>query len=258
MAGYLVKATSKKGEDYDLLKNMYGQLMNQRSMELAHVLNLVGGSVKTNLFFGEADSRFAQVPAEQQKKAVAFLVANAFSTPKPLIIPDIIARLEANGAADRILNSQRGLLRQLVSEGRIKKMSEQVAAKPDGAYAPIDLMADLQKGIYGDLKADGIDLDLYKRNLIRAYTDTLVGEVNKDSATSDLPALARGQLLALLADLESAKAKNYPALTRLFLDDLRFRVNQALLPKTIIQGGGSSPNQGMIIFGGEMEAPTSF
>ena len=260
VAGYLVKATSKKGEDYDQLRNMYDQLLGQRAIELSHVANLVGGSNKTNLFFGDGDARFAQVTGDQQRKAVAFLIANAFTTPKPLIAPDIVARLEANGAADRILNGrggqrgyvgQRGLLGQLVSEARVKRMAEQVTAKPEGAYPPIEFLGDLHKGIFGDLKADVPDLDLYRRNLMRAYAGTLMSEVLKDAANSDLPALARADLQSLLVEIDACKDKKVPPMTRTFLDDLRFRVAQALLPKTSTQGGGGPPNQGMIIFGGE-------
>ena len=41
VASYLVKATSKKGEDYELLRNMYQQLLAQRNRELGHVVALV-------------------------------------------------------------------------------------------------------------------------------------------------------------------------------------------------------------------------
>ena len=255
VAGYLVKATSKKGEDYAQLRNMYTQLIGQRGRELSHVANLVGGNVKTNIFFGDADSRFAPIPGDQQRKAVAFLIANAFATPKALIAPDITARLEANGAVDRILNSQRGILRALVNEAKVRKLAEQVSAKPEGAYTPIDLLTDLHRGIYGDIKADVPDLDVYRRNLIRAYTDTLIGEVVKENASSDLPALARGELKGLLAEIDASKDKKVAPATRMFLDDLRHRVAQSLEPKTFIQGGSAPQNPGLIIFGGDAEAP---
>lgn len=238
VAGYLVKATSKKGEDYEQLRNMYSQLVGQRSRELMHVASLVGGAVQTNFFYGDSDKPYNAVPGEQQKKAVAFLIANGLTTPKALVAPDIIQRLEANGAADRILNGQRMILRVLINEGRVKRMAEQVAVDPKTAYAPLDMLTDIRAGLWGDLKGDAPDLDLYRRNVQRAYVETLIGEVNKDSATSDLPSYARGELKALLADIDTCKDKKVTPSTRLFLDDLRIRIAQALEPKALIQGGG--------------------
>jgi len=254
VAGYLVKATSKKGEDYEQLRNMYGQLVGQRTRELMHVVGLVGGSIQTNFYFGDADKQYNPVPAEQQKKAVAFLVSQGLATPKALIAPDIVARLEAGGAADRILGNQRTILRMLVNENRVKKMAEQVANDPKG-YAPGDMLADLRTGILADLKAEKIDLDLYNRNLIRAYVDTLVGEVTKSSSNSDLPALARYELKLIQGDLTASQAKASTPTTSAFLDDLLTRVSQALSPKSYIQGGGATPTQGPIIFGGDVQLP---
>ena len=256
VAGYLVKATSKKGEDYEQLKNMYSVLVGQRSRELMHVVQLVGGSVQTNFFFGDADKQYDAIPGDQQKKAVAFLIAQGLAVPKALIAPDIVARLEPNGAADRILGTQKMILRLLINESRVKKMAEQVVVKPEGAYPPADMLTDLRNGILADLKADAApDMDLYKRNLVRAYVDALIAEVVKDSAASDLPALARGELKAILADLDAVKDKKSPTITRYFLDDLGARVKQALEPKTYIQTGGNSSSSGLIIFGGDVDAP---
>ena len=131
-----MKATSKKGEDYDLLQNMYTQLINQRNRELGHVANIVGGSVKNNVYFGDGDKVYETVAGEQQKKAVAFLLTNAFKTPTSLITPDIIQRLEANGAADRILGGQTRLLGTLMSEDRLKRMAEQATGSRALRTAP--------------------------------------------------------------------------------------------------------------------------
>jgi hypothetical protein len=144
VASFLVKATTRKGDDYDLLENMYEQLVAQRNRELSHVISTLGGSVETNLWFGDADRRYNPVPGDKQKEAIAFLNAHAFQTPASLVLPDIIDRLEANGVADRILNSQASLLRQLISDNRSKRMAEQYARDPKGAYSPQAMLADLR------------------------------------------------------------------------------------------------------------------
>jgi hypothetical protein len=250
VAAYLVKATTKKGEDYSMLQNMYEQVVAQRNRELMHVASLLGGSVQTNLWVGDADHRFDPVPGEQQKKAVAFLVENAFRTPKSLIEPDIVNRLEAGGAADRILNAQTMLLRVLVNETRLKRMGEQSARNPKTSYAPAALLADLRDGIWSELKGETVDIDLYRRNLQRAYLEVLIGEIGKDVPSSDLPALARAELIALRGSIANVADPKLSASSRVHLEDLKARIHQALEPKAIVQPSGG-PTIPRIIFGGD-------
>ena len=238
VAGYLVEATSEEGENYDLLRTMYDQLVAQLSREMGHVCNVVGGVVRDNVYYGDADRQYTAVPAERQRKAVAFLNEHAFKIPDFLLRADVLRRLEADGAADRILGMQRGLLGSLMREGRLGRMAEQAAVEPDAEpYLPIDLMVDLTDGIFSELSGDGdAEIDLYRRNLQRAYVDVLIDQVEADSASSDLPALARGELrrlVGMLGDRDGASPT-----TTYHLEDLRARIAQALDPRAPLSGLG--------------------
>ena len=203
VADYLVKATSKAGENYDLLRDLYAQLLGQRNRELGHVANVVGGVVHTNFWYPEGKKVFTPVPADQQKKAVAFLVEHGFRVPPSLIAPDILDRLESHGTAERILSTQQMLLRGLVNKIRLDRMSEQAARGPKDAYTPADLIEDLHAGIWSELKANPIEIDLYRRNLQRAYVDLLAGFLDNPSEDSDLPALARSELEGLSKEIKA-------------------------------------------------------
>ena len=255
VASYLVKATTKKGDDYDLLRNMYQQLVGQRNRELTHVISLLGGSVESNLWFGDADHRYDAVPGDKQKEAIAFLNAQAFQTPASLIDPSIVSKLEPNGAADRILAAQSSLLRQLINEPRTKRMAEQVARDPKTAYSPLSMLTDLRNGIWSELKGgDSIDVDLYRRNLQRAHLELLIGEIDRDVPSSDLPALARAELLALSSDVSGANGPKVTPSARIHFNDILARIAQALQPKAVIQPSGPAlPTR--IILGGDAEAP---
>ena len=252
VASYLVKATSKKGEDYELLRNMYQQLIGQRNRELNHVVALVGGSVETNLYFGDADKRFDPVPADKQREAVAFLLKHGFQIPTALIDPAITDRLEADGAVGRIGNAQASLLRSLVGDARIRRMAEQTSRNPQAAYSPRQFLADLREGIWSELKADQVAVDLYRRNLQRAYLELMTGEVGRDSTTSDLPALARAELRALLAQVNGLDSSKVSEPTRIFLDDVKARIAQALEPRAVVQSAPAAPSL-RVIFGGDVD-----
>jgi hypothetical protein len=236
VAGFLVEATSEEGENYDLLRNMYDQLVGQFRRETGHVANVVGGFYRNNAWYGDADTQFEAIAPEQQEKAVAFLNEHAFKTPGFLVRPDVLLRLEADGAADRILGMQRGLLGSLMSEPRLKRMAEHVSRATDGEpYRPIDLITDLTDGIFAELDPeDAKPIDLYRRNLQRAYVDMLIEQVKADSNSSDLPALARGELRRLSETIGSGlslAAINRDPTTLYHVQDLRDRIAQALDPR---------------------------
>jgi len=255
VAGYLVKATAKSGENYDLLRAVYGELIAQRDRELGHVANIVGGFVRNNVWYPEGKKVYSAVTPEQQKKAVHFLVEHAFRTPKSLIEPDILDRLESHGSADRILAGQRSRLRTLLSPARLDRMSELAARTPEVAYRPTDLIKDLHDGIWSELAQRPVEIDLYRRNLQRAYVDLLAAPLDNPSADSDLPALARAELERVSKDVKAvldAKVETSP-IVRMHLEDIKTRIEHAL--DAIPSIPGQRPVVGIPLRRGAEDAP---
>ena len=203
MAAFLVKATVKKGDDYSLLQNMYEQLVAQRNRELSHVVSTLGGSVETNLGSATPTAATTPSPATSSGTPSPSSTPRRSRPPASLVLPDILDRLEANGVADRILTAQSGLLRQIITDGRAKRMAEQVARNPKSAYSPQAMLGDLRKGIFSELKADPVDIDLYRRNLQRSFVEILDAEVGREVTSSDLPALTRFELSSLLNEVQA-------------------------------------------------------
>src|SRR6266568_2158253 len=231
VAAFLVNATCKEGEDYELLSNMYTQVIRQRDRELEHVANDVGGMILNNVWYGQGDHLYDPVSAEKQREAVAFLNEHAFQTPGYLVETNILQRLEPNGAADRILNSQRRLLSVLIDDARCKRMAEVASRSPSPAYLPTDLLADLRSGLWSELEAATVEINLYRRNLQRAHVELLGTHANRTDAASDLPALARGELKTLLAAIKTAAGKTKDRVTLLHLQDMEARIDRLLDPR---------------------------
>jgi Met-zincin/Domain of unknown function (DUF5117)/Domain of unknown function (DUF5118) len=243
VAGFLVPATAKEGENYDLLRNMYTELVNQRNRELGHVVNVVGGFVETNFWYPDGKKVYDPVSGQNQHDAVKFLIEHAFQIPTALTKPDILDRLEAHGAADRILESQRSILARLIDESRLKRMSELAARQPEGAYRPEQLMSDLHEGIWSELDKASPAIDLYRRNLQRLFVDRLAAEVRTATANSDLPALARGELERILGKIKGVESahSNLEPIVKFHLEDLRARIDRAFSPYPIPTGAPVSP-----------------
>jgi hypothetical protein len=169
--------------------------------------------------------------SDKQKAAVAFLTQHAFQVAPVLINGDILERLGPNGAADRILTSQRSILSTLLSERRIKRMAELCARNGESVYAPSALVADLHEGIWAEVDKNPIDVELYRRNLQRLWVDVLSNAVDNPATDSDLAALARAELNRLQDEIKGAIVKEGVEVTpaaRMHLDEIRARIEMAL------------------------------
>ncbi len=228
VAGYIVKATSKPGKDYDLLENEYDALLGQWSREMGHVANVVAGVQEINLYYGDANRRFFPNSAEYQQQAVTFLLESALVTPTNFVSDDIVSRLTAEGTAQRILGAQSQILRSLISSQRISRLAEIEQTQTNATYAPSKLFLDLRNGLFRELTAKPVEVDLYRRNLQRAYVDMLAANLKNPAANSDLPAYARAELENIRAMVQTAEPAASKPSARNHLKDLTARMAKAL------------------------------
>lgn len=233
VAGYLVKATSKPGKDYDLLSAEYNALLVQWGREMGHVANVVGGVQEINLYYGDANRRFFPNPADYQQQAVSFLLEHALSTPTNFVAEDIVSRLTADGTAQRILTAQTAVLRNLISDRRIDRLAEIEQTSTNAAYSPAKLFADLRVGLFRELSGKPADIDLYRRNLQRTYIDLLSADIKNPAANSDLPAYSRSELEAIRALIRRADVSSAKPVVQTHLKDLTARITRALDPRAL-------------------------
>ena len=74
-------------------------------------------------------------------------------------------------------------------------------------------------------------IDAYRRNLQRAYVETLAERINgRQAAADDARAFFRGELKTLDRDLQTALARATDRATRLHIEDVRTQVARALDP----------------------------
>jgi hypothetical protein len=239
----LTATTSKSGEPYDDLDELYGRLLGQWATELSHVSNIVGGFDSQEKYVGQQGIVFTPIARDRQTKAVQFLNSNAFRTPMWLIKPDILRRIEPTGVVQRIEVAQRRVLNSLLSTPRVERLVEQDALDGAAAYHPTDFLADVRHGVWSEIYAEGpIVVDAYRRNLQREYIDLLADRVNgRNAAADDARAFFRGELKTLDADVKSVAARATDRATRLHLDDIQTQIARALDPSV---QAAAAPAQG--------------
>jgi hypothetical protein len=241
VAGMLMTATTtKSGEPFSDLEEVYGRVLGQWALEMNHVAAIVGGYNSQQKHVGQTGVRFQLIPRVKQEGAVRFLVDNAFKAPKWALNPEVLRRIEPVGVLDRMEASQSRVLNSLLSSARINRLVEQEAIDGAAAYAPIDFLADVRKGVFSEIYGTtAAPVDAYRRNLQRAYIETLSNRVNGAQAQSDdVRAFFRGELKTLDGDLSSMRGSTDRA-TKLHVEDLRQQIARALDPSVQAAAGAA-------------------
>jgi uncharacterized protein DUF4953 len=253
----MAATTTKPGEPYNDLEEMYGRMLGQWALEMNHVAAIVGGFDSQQKHWGQEGVRFTPIPAARQAEAVAFLNANAFETPAFVVRPEILRRIEATGALERIKASQSRVLNQLTNNARVARLIEQEALDGQSAYKPTAFFADLRKGIWRELSAPAVTVDAFRRNTQRAYLEVMADKLNGRAApTDDTRGLVRSELRAVDAAVRLALAKAGDRATRVHLEDVRDQIAKILDPKFAAPAGGqgvAGGNQNAPVPGMEME-----
>jgi hypothetical protein len=170
----LIPGTTRKGGDYGRLREMYATLIMQRHRELAAVAKIVGGVEETRYQAGRGSAPFKPTPPARQRAAVRFLVDRAFATPRSLLDPEVLMRVSPTGGADVLQGSNVQLLRQLLDAGVFQRMAEAKVDAGGKGYVGIDLLYDLNDGLFRELAAPKPSIELYRRELQRNYVTLLL------------------------------------------------------------------------------------
>jgi hypothetical protein len=249
--------TTQKGQNYDDLAELYGRMLAQWSLELNHVVAIVGGFTTQQKNVGQEGPLYNTVPKSRQAAAVQFLNDNAFATPTWAIDTDILRRIEPTGVLSRINNVQRGVLTNLLSSPRFARMTEQEAVDGSTAYTTSDLLAGVRKGIWKELDGPQVKIDAYRRNLQHSYLDLANNKINGNApgvpaglppgisvamfaTNSDEKPFYRAELRALNTSVVSAIAKTQDRATKAHLEGVRDQIAHILDPKFATPGGAGT------------------
>jgi hypothetical protein len=232
VAKMLISATTKFGEDYTRLQEMYNAVREQRLEEIFHVVKLVGGVVQTDYHAGRGSVVYVPVPAAKQAEAVSFLIANEFQPATELLDPAVLYRLQPTGVTDRATAEQSFFLNNLLSDMRIRRLQENEALNGARAYTVTQLVAQVQNGVWTELTAVHPTISLYRRSLQRTYLTTMKTRLLPPNATTtDLRPVGLAALERLSVSLHAAEKRTLDPLTLAHLKDCDNEVERILHPK---------------------------
>lgn len=254
VAKMLIPATTTRpGEPYSDLAELYGRMLGQWVLELNHVSQIVGGFDAHGKHVGQEGPQFTPVPKARQQQAVKFLNDNAFATPSWAIDVDLLRRIEPVGVLNRVRNAQSSVLNSLLNSSRFARLVEQEAQDGAKAYSPRNFLADVRSGIWRELDSPAPVIDAYRRNLQRAYLETVNTKLNGPTPAmpAGLPAsfaamfitsgdekpMYRAELASLKASLNAAVAKTQDRTTRAHMEGAIDQIGKILDPKFAMPSG---------------------
>ena len=201
---------------------IYSGVISQFNRYLGHVTKNVAGIYSNSITVEQTDEIAREfVPANIQKRAIAFLNEQLFTTPEWLIDRQLMEKAKIL-PVNVICSLQSGVLARLINKNTLDKMSENEILNGKKAYTSAQMFNDLKKVIWSNLGQS----DIYKRNMQKAYVENLInlldkkGNADKNAsgkrpAYSEAPAIAHGQLTELkrlatsAASMTSGTAKGH-------------------------------------------------
>jgi hypothetical protein len=239
----LEKWTSEKGETYDDLATMFGQIATQFARYMGHVSSNVGGIYENYKTTDQEGAVYTHVDKKRQKESLQFVIDQLFVTPTWMLDKDLFSKVQSSGAIEDIRALQVRTLNGVLSTDRMARMIENETLNGSKAYNLVSMFSELRNGVWSEIY-NGKKIDTYRRNLQKAHIERLDYLLNKATdqsgrygaasvnvGQSDIKSFARGELNKLRRDVKSMVSRTSDTTSRYHLEDVVARIDMALDPK---------------------------
>ena len=239
--------TKQANEDYSDLNEIYGEVVGQFRRYIGHVCYNFGGIYETLKKNNQSGDVYEFVSKATQKEAADFINKQVFTTPTWLINKAISGKTGVNSTST-ILALQEAALSRMLNTNTMNKMLNAEASIGNQAYTISDLLGDLKQSIFTELPGKK-PIDIYRRNLQKAYVERLGNIINPTAASggitiffgntspsvdtkkSDILSYLKGHCRELKIQTDAAAASSSDKATKYHLQDLSDRLKKILDPK---------------------------
>ncbi len=227
VAANLADWTTKEGEGYDDLEELYGELLGVWSRYCGHVVTNIGGIYEKLKTSDQEGITYKHLEKSEQQKALKFLTDQVFSSPDWLMQNDILKNIQPFGTVERVSSMQSRQLRRLLRSDRLTRMIENESINGNDAYAMMDMLRELRTGIWKELN-NRASINTFRRNIQRTHVAQLIILLNLGSdIRTDINAAARAELKIIQRNARQASLGYRNGLSKYHLQDI-----DALIEKT--------------------------
>jgi len=246
----LTEWTKEEAQDFDMLTEGYGEIVNQYRRYIGHVTKNVGGVYETPKTSDEQGAVYEPTPRAIQKDAVSWLNRQVFETPAWLLDDKIISKIRPDQGIDAISRIQEATLNSLFTPDRMQRFIETNAKFP-ASYSMDELFTDVRSSIWSELRSRKM-IDASRRNLQKIFVEKMIATLNAtgvapslgfggrgsivplavDPRKTDIISVTRGHLLTLKDEIKIASLQpKLDKMSKYHLQDCLFRIEKALDPK---------------------------
>lgn len=229
----LVQWTSRAGEDYDDLSEIYGETLGMWTLYMGHVASLVGGVIVDLRTSDQPGTVFRPVPAARQKAAVTFLGQEVFRSPLWLAPSSILSRIGPPSGATSLSTRQATILTQLLDSRRLARIGDS-GAFGAGGYSLLEYLNDLHRVVWlpeSSLTAP----DPGRRAIHRVYIERLASLLQPPAAPASIATAAPDPLPSPFLATPNVGRSDVPALVRSQLRTIRQQAR-----RSVVLAGSSS------------------
>lgn len=254
----------KDDEGWGRARQIYGSLLNNHLRAVSTAAAWVGGSFISNAFKGDpnAPAPVSNIPATEQRRALAFVIDNTFNDSAFGLTPDLLTHLSvdkgydqgygrdnnadpAYNVHDTIAGIQASALTMIMNPSTLRRLydNEFRAASGEDSVTMAEVVSSVGVAVWTELDvapsrrytaADPFVSSL-RRNLQAEHVDRLIGLSQRGSmggaAARPLNALCRAELRELKQKIDGTMSRggaNLDTYTMTHLSDLSIRIERAL------------------------------
>ncbi|GHN00401.1 glutaminyl-tRNA synthetase [Cytophagales bacterium WSM2-2] len=245
---------TEEAEKYNMLNEMYNQVVAQYRRYMGHVTKNIGGIYETPKTTEQEGVVYEPTPKNLQKDAVDFLNKQLFETPNWILDQNVLSRIRPGTGVEALRGMQEATLNSIFDYSRMQRLIE-TSALNQNAYSLDDLFTDIRKGVWSEL-ATKKNIDAFRRNLQKVHVEKLISLMDPPSTNtpqgpgfaspffpaspaspvadpkkSDVISLTRAHLVQLQAEINTSLPAFTDKMSRYHLQDVSARIKAALDPK---------------------------
>ncbi len=223
----LMQWTYRESEGYNELTELYTGVLRQFDYYVGHALANIGGVYATPRLASQPEPVYQGVSPTLQRDALDFIREHVFTPPTWLLDTAILMRT-GHSPAQTVTRFQDRVLNYLFNTNTLRRMIEQEAVYGDGAYRLMDYFDDIDRAMWTEF-AEEEPIQMYRRNLQRAYIEALISLSNKTGREyRDAIPLARNKLSQIQGTVRKARRKADDPRTVYHLQFLETRLREAV------------------------------
>jgi hypothetical protein len=252
LRGKLVSDIVDDGESWAVARRRFSALQGTHMQSMFIVAPWIGGSYINNDFKGDPGDRapIEDVPADRQRQALAFIIANSFEDDAYGLTPELLRHLGKEywwdpagideliadpsvTVHDMVGGIQATSLTLIMNPTRLRRVYDnEFRTTGDDVFTLEELVTTVSDNVWRECANGSTDISSFRRNLQREHLQRLTDLALMDTATSPtlrtISTLARHELRRIDKMTESALQSGPDTYTQAHLEDIRARIAKTL------------------------------